>query len=416
MNVPWRLSDRLKGGHFLYDVHFKSQGVKAVLIEGSVSLGFEGVKQAFTELFTDYHEVGAAVSLVHRGVTVVDLWAGSRDKAEAQPWRQDTRSNVFSASKAVVAIAILQLVEKRLLSLEQPVADLWPEFAQNGKQDITVRQVLTHRSGVNAFQGKVPDTAIYDWSMATGLIAQESPWWEPGSEQGYSPILFGWILGELVCRVSGCNSFNDYVAQNIARPLGLGWKFGLSSGELAGIADMAPLKVPKSAAVNNVKSGSLLTNAILGNPQGVTAKAFANPPSLMIGTNGVPWRQAQIPAANGHASAADLAIFYGALADLDDERLLTAEARSWCWEEQTQGQDNVLHCPLSLSLGFMRLLPRNIQSERFFCHPGAGGSLGYADASEGFGFGYATRAMGQSITLDDRADHLLQAVYAAVRD
>lgn len=383
-----------------------------ITVNGCVSPGFERVQQAFESLFAEYGEAGAAVTLIHQGQTVVNLWAGTRDKDAQRPWLESTRSNVFSASKAVVAVAVMQLVERGVLSLDQKIADLWPEFAQSGKQNISIRQVLIHRSGVNAFHPKVPDGDIYDWDRITQWIAEETPWWIPGEKQGYSPLIYGWILGEVVRRASGSNSFNDYVQQYIAGPLGLSWAFGLRDEELSEIADVTGLKSP-----GGQKSGGLLADSIRNDPRGLTAKAFSNPPSLMIGTNQPPWRQAQIPAANGHASAKDLAHFYGALADLSDARLLSAQTRPLCWEEQTRTErDNVLQCPISLAAGFMRMLPRGVQSQRYFCHPGAGGSLGYGDNSENFGFGYVSRAMGLSITMDERAELLLQSVYRCLRE
>ena len=383
----------------------------SIIVSGRVSPGFERVKQAFETLFAQYGEIGAAVSLVRSAETVVNLWAGTRDKAGQQPWLESTRLNLFSVNKAIVAVAVLQLVERGVLTLEQTVADVWPEFAQSGKQDITIRQVLTHRSGVNAFHPKVPDEDIYDWQAITRWVAEETPWWTPGEEQGYSPLIYGWLLGEVVRRASGLPSFNDYVQQYIAAPLGLSWAFGLREDELAAIADVVPLKSP-----GGHKRNGLLMDAMLNDPRGLTNKAFTNPPSMMIGTNQPPWRQAQVPAANGHATAADMARFYGALANLSDERLLSAGVRAWCWQEQTHSEhDRILQCPISLSLGFMRILPDQVNSQQFFCHPGAGGSLGYGDASENFGFGYASRSMGLSITMDERAELLLQAVYQDLR-
>lgn len=378
-------------------------------INGTLSPGFEAVGQAFEELFTDWSEMGGSVSLIHHGETVVDLWAGSRDRGAQAPWQHSTRSNIFSASKAVTAVAILQLIERGQLLLDAPIADVWPEFGGQGKAAITVRQVLCHRSGMNAFHAPVADHIIYDWAAVTEQVAQEEPWWIPDSQQGYSPMLFGWVLGEVVRRVSGSLSFDDYVQRNICQPLGIELKFGLDDSELNTVADVVMMRT----AQKNV-DGSLV-DVIRANPRGVTNRAFSNPPSLQGGTNKAAWRQAQIPAANGQASALDLALFYSSLVDLDDERLLSAASRPWCWQEQSCEHDAVLNQMLSFSLGFMRLLPAGIESEGYFCHPGAGGSLGYADTKEGFGFGYVSRVMGQAVLLDERADHLLQSVYAVLR-
>lgn len=379
------------------------------VIHGEVSAGFEPVAQAFQRLFSDYGEQGAAVCLLHHGETVIDLWAGTRDKAETAAWHQETRSNIFSASKALVAVAVLQLVERGSLRLEQPIAEVWPEFGGQGKSTITIKDVLCHRSGVNAFHPKIEDEAIYDWQSMTAAIANEEPWWPPGTEQGYSPMLYGWLLGEIVCRASGAKSFDHYIQDNIAKPLGLSVQFGLRDEQLGQVADVVPMKRVQASA------GGSLVEVIRSNPRGVTNRAFSNPASLMVGTNKPAWRQAQIPAANGQATASDLAQFYSSLSNFEDERLLTAKHRPWLWQEQSSAIDNVLHRSLSFSLGLMRLLPDQIKSERYFCHPGAGGSLGYGDASEGIGFGFVSRVMGQAILMDERAEYLLESVYACIR-
>lgn len=379
------------------------------VIQGEVSPGFEPVAEAFQQLFSELGELGASTCVIHHGETVIDLWSGTRNKQQTAPWQGDTRSNIFSASKAIVAISVLQLVDRGALRLDQTIASVWPEFDSHGKASITVKEVLCHRSGINAFHPKIEDDAIYDWQRITAAIANEEPWWEPGSEQGYSPMLYGWILGEVVRRVSECASFDDYVQRFISEPLGLTCQFGLSEEQLDQVADVVPMKRIQAS------SGGSLVEVIRENPRGVTNRAFSNPSSLMIGTNKPAWRQAQIPAANGQASARDLAHFYASLADKRDTRLLSAEHRDWLWQEQSSGMDNVLHNPLSFSLGFMRLLPKNVQSENYFCHPGAGGSLGYGDEKEGFGFGFVSRVMGQAILMDERAERLLESVYQCVR-
>ncbi|MBR9908718.1 MAG: beta-lactamase family protein [Gammaproteobacteria bacterium] len=380
-----------------------------VAIQGELSPGFEEVGEAFQELFASFGEVGAAVAVQAHGETVVNLWAGERDRAGDQAWQADTRCNIFSASKGVVALAVLQLVDRGQLALDTAIADVWPEFGCHGKDAIRVRDVLCHRAGLNAFHPRLADDLIYDWQGIVQQVAAESPWWTPGSEQGYSPMIFGWLLGEVVCRISGASSFNDYVQANITGPVASQLVFGVDPEQHSGLAEMGPLRQPQKVV------GSSLMEIMRADPRGVVNRAFANPPTLMMGTNKPAWRSAQIPAANGHASALDLAAIYGSLADLDDERLLSAAARTGCWQEQSSAMDKILHSEISFALGFMRLLPAGIRAQKYFCHPGAGGSLGYADAGEGFGFGYVSRAMGQYILLDERAEHLLSAVYRALR-
>lgn len=381
-----------------------------VSIEGDVSPGYESVAQAFRDLFDRYAEVGAALALSVDGELVINIWAGTRDREETLPWREDTRCNVFSASKALVAISVLQLIDRGLIDFSTRVADVWPEFGCNGKQSITIGQVLAHRSGLNAFHRRVEDDLIYDWDRVVQEVAGESPWWPPGTEQGYSPMIFGWLLGEVVCRVSGADSFGEYVRQRVAAPLDCGIGIGLREEEFDSLAEMGPIR-----RLQKVKGGGLM-EAMRADPRGVVNLAFSNPPTLMAGTNGAHWRGAQIPAANAHASALDLAKIYTSLVDESDQRLLSSAMREPCWQEQSTAQDRILNNPISISRGaFMRLLPEGVESQRYFCHPGAGGSLGYGDASERFGLGFVSRAMGQSVLLDERAEYLLRAVYRLLR-
>jgi len=379
----------------------------AVRVEGHIESGFEAVAQVFADNFQQCGEQGAAFSVVHEGQLLLDIWAGSRDKAAQQPWLEDTRTTIFSAGKAFVAVCVLQLVERGLIQLDRPIAQYWPEFAAADKAQVTVRQVLCHRSGVNAFHEPVDEQAIFDWAAIVERVAGEAPWWEPGSAQGYSPILYGWVLGELVRRVSGAKSFNDYFQTHIAAPLGLDTEFGVADVALAGLADMVPNR-EKLPQLN--RNG--MTEIMRADPRGLANRAFGNPPSLLFGTNSDSWRQAQIPAANAQSSARSLAQFYGSLSNAADERLLSSAMKPSCWTPQSQAQDSVLKNDITFALGFM-CWPNSDQVQRFG-HPGAGGTLGYGDAKHQLGVGYVTRCMGQAILLDHRADRLLEATYAAL--
>jgi CubicO group peptidase (beta-lactamase class C family) len=378
-----------------------------IRVEGYIAPGFEAVAQVFADNFEQCGEQGAAFSVVHEGQLLLDVWAGSRDKACQQPWLEDTRATIFSAGKALVAVCVLQLVERGLLQLDQPVAEYWPEFSVANKAQVTVRQVLCHRSGVNAFHEPVDDQAIFDWPAIIELVAAEAPWWEPGSVQGYSPMLYGWVLGELVRRVSGASSFNDYFQAHVAAPLALDTTFGVADAELGGLADMTPNRV----ALPQLNSNGM-AEIMRADPRGLANRAFGNPPSLLFGTNSAKWRQAQIPAANAQSSARSLAQFYGSLSAVSDERLLSQSMKPTCWTPQTQALDGVLKNDITFALGFMCFPGAN--SEQRFGHPGAGGALGYGDASCQLGVGYVTRAMGQAILLDHRADRLLEATYSAL--
>lgn len=394
-------------------------GDAIVLIQGQWDAKWQPVVDAFTANF-EVGEQGAGVALYHRGELVLHAWAGERNNrltgVSAQPWQADTLVNVFSSGKGLVATCVLQLVAQGKLDLDAPVATYWPEFAQGGKADISVRQILSHRSGLSAFNQRIADDQIFDWTAMTMAAASETSWWTPGEGQGYSPFMYGWILGELVRRVSGYASFNDYFQAQVAQPLGLSCHFGVPDQLLTSIADTGPLKRPVglpnfSAGADSIALGKLMK----ADPRGVTNRAFSNPIALMTATNSQAWRQAQIPAANAHTNAVALAGIYGDLAS-GASKLLPAEILPLCWQEQTFSHDQVLGLPLRFSHGFMLSQPerpdcRYGRGLRAFGHPGAGGCLGFGDADYQLGFGYVTARMGQGLLIDERAVKLIDAAY-----
>lgn len=394
-------------------------------IQGHWTAFWQPLVDAFANNFTQGEE-GAALALVYRGELVVDIWAGQySNKAaglERVDWQGGTLVNVFSAGKGLVALCVLQLVAEGKLHLDEPVASVWPEFAQAGKASVTLRQLLCHRAGLSAFHQHIANEQIFDWAAMTSAAAAETPWWEPDTAQGYSPFLFGWILGELVKRASGYDSFNDYFQARVSQPLGVNCHFGVSEVLLDGVADTGPLKRPLGAAPSSTGADSIMLGKIMkADPRGVTNRAFSNPISLMTAINSRAWRQAQIPAAGAHADARALATIYGSLANggalvNQSQPLLAEVVLPLCWQEQTFEQDRTLGLPLRFSHGFMlsqhdRPDCRYGRGERAFGHPGAGGSLGFADPDVGLGFGYVTHRMGQSVLIDERAVRLIDATY-----
>jgi CubicO group peptidase (beta-lactamase class C family) len=388
-------------------------------IQGVWSAKWQPVVDAFAANFNE-GEQGAGVALYHAGECVVNIWAGERSNRLAnisgQAWDETTIVNIFSAGKGFVALCVLQLIAQGKLDLDTPVADYWPEFAQEDKANITVRDVLSHRSGLSAFHQHIADQQIFDWVAMTDAVASETPWWTPGTGQGYSPFMYGWILGELVRRVSGYPSFNDYFQAQVASPLGVSCFFGVCDSGLSLIADTGPLKKTIATSESNGADSVALGRLMKADPRGVTNRAFCNPITLMTAANTQAWRQAQIPAANAHANAQAIAAIYGALAN---DQLLPAHVLSLCSQEQTFSQDQVLGLPLRFSCGFMlsqanRADCRYGRGTRAFGHPGAGGSVGFADPEYQLGFGYVTSRMGQNILIDERAVKIIDAVYSVL--
>lgn len=396
------------------------------MINGQWDPAWAPVVEAFAENFHSMGEQGAALSIYRFGEPVVNIWSGVRDNREAgitaQPWQEDTCVNIFSVGKGLVALCVLQLVERGLLALDKPVADYWPEFAQEDKVGITVRQVLCHRTGLSAFHNLLEYEDIFDWQKMVDEIAVSKPWWEPGTAQGYSPFIYGWILGELIRRVSGCASFDAYFQREVAEPLGIPCRFGVPPEQQAGLADAGPLKLPKGVVISSSGADSVALGKIMkADPRGVTNRAFGNPVSFMTATNTAAWRQAQIPAANGHASAVALGKIFGALANggrLGDVALLAPTQLQHCAQELSAEEDRVLGLRLRFGHGFM--LPQDRPDCRFgrganaFGHPGAGGALGFADPEYQLGFGYVTSRMGQSLLIDSRVVRLIDAAYQDV--
>lgn len=381
---------------------------KQTNIEGYCLPGFEAVADTFSDNFSRCGELGAAVSLVRDGETLVSLWSGTRDKEQQLPWQESTVVNIFSAGKPMVAVSALQLVARGVIELDRPIVDYWPEFASADKSAVTLRQVLSHRSGVNAFRQRISNNDIFDWNKMVAHIEAEAPWWLPGSAQGYSPMIYGWLIGELVRRCAGTESFDDYFQQFVAEPLSLQCSIGCSDLFLNDVADVVllPQSLPSSG-------NSDLVALMRSDPRGVANKSFSNPSSMMFGTNSPQWRKAHIPAANIHASASAVAGFYGDLAVREEggSKLLPEPQRSLCWMEHSRGDDRVLAAPLRFSQGFMLT---DDPSSRRCGHPGSGGCYGFADVDQGIGFGYVTRAMGQSVLVDYRAEQLIQTVYACL--
>jgi CubicO group peptidase (beta-lactamase class C family) len=386
-------------------------------LHGRCDPRFEGVRQVFAENFRTRREVGAAVAVVVDGAPVVDLFGGFADQARTRPWERDTIANVYSTTKGVAAICAHRLVDEGKLDLDAPVRRYWPEFAAQGKGEIPVRWLLSHRAGLPAVRKLLPADALYDDDAMAAALAAEAPWWEPGTTHGYHALTYGWLVGEVVRRASGV-SLGRFFQQRFAEPLGLDFHIGLPAREHGRVAEMSPLGPP---APEDLAQGGdeavALAQLMMGDPEGMVARAFLNPPLPAPGTDLSAWRSAEIPAANGHGSARALAQLYGALAR-DDGRVLGRESLARCHTEESFGPDAVLRVTTRFSTGFM--LPQDRpetsfgSSPRAFGHPGAGGSVGFADPDARVGFGYVMNRMGPRILLDPRTVALIGAVYDAL--
>jgi CubicO group peptidase (beta-lactamase class C family) len=384
-----------------------------VPIDGTCDSRFARVREAFAQNLEQRNEYGAAVAVTVGGRAVVDLWGGYADKARTRRWTRDTLANVFSTTKGLTAICAHRLAGQGKLELDAPVARYWPEFAQNGKEHITVRQLLNHSAGLPAIRQRLKAESYYDWNYMVGLLAAEQPFWTPGAKHGYHAITFGWLVGEVIRRIAG-KSIGAYFRDELARPLGLDCHIGLNAADDARCAEIRQAPPPAPGEFN-------LFEYATKNRDSLTAKVFLNPSNGLSSevVNSRAWRGAEIPAANGHTTARALARLYGALAcggAVDGMRAMAPEAIANCYHEEFYGTDEVLKITTRFSNGFMLTQP-NAQwgpNPHVFGHPGAGGSLGFADPEAQVGFGYTMNKMGSGIIVDPRARALFDAVYASL--
>jgi CubicO group peptidase (beta-lactamase class C family) len=368
-------------------------------VDGFVEPGWEGVAEAFARNFAEHGDIGAAASVFLHDRPVVDLWGGMADAAAGRPWEEDTVVLVFSSTKGATAICANQLVERGRLDVDTAVASYWPEFAAAGKEAIPARWVLSHQAGLPAVTAPLTLQEVLAWDPVVAAIAAQAPMWEPGTATGYHARTFGWMVGEIVRRVAGI-SLGTYFAREVAEPLGLDFWIGLPADIEPRVARLYPPIPPEDPKVAEAMAAFLGPDTLLGQ--------VLSGPSGLFGYNDM-WNDralhaCEMPSSNGIASARSLARMYAAtIASVDGVRLLSDDALALACEPQAERTDRVLGRPTRFGLGFM-LAPvlAPFAGPASFGHPGAGGSLGFADPSAGLAFGYVMNQMQLGVTGDAR--------------
>lgn len=322
----------------------------------------------------------------------------------------------------MVALCAHILVERGILDLDAPVARYWPEFAQADKGQIPVRWLLSHRAGLPAIRRDMPAESLYDWHAFTAALAETAPWWTPGAQHGYHARTFDHLVGEVIRRISG-KSVGQFLRAEVTGPLGADCFIGLPEAEDARAAEILP-DLPA------LPGDTTLWDVIRRGPSSMAARAFSNPPGGPEMRNTRVWRAAEIPASNGHTTARALARIYGTLAvggTLDAVHLLRPGTIDGAILEQSSGLDAVLPFPTRFGLGFMLTMPRQPggsdsrlppfgPNPRAFGHPGAGGSIGFADLDGRLGFGYVMNQFqtGTAQNPDRRWTALVEAAYSSL--
>lgn len=388
-----------------------------VEVQGECDEQFAAVREAFAANFEHHGDVGAAFALYHRGRKVVDLWGGVADPDSGRPWAQDTLQLVFSTTKGATAICAHLLAERGELDLDAPVATYWPEFAAAGKGDIPVRWLLSHRSGLPVVDGSPAPQELLDWDPIVKRLAEQTPIWPPGTTHGYHALTYGWLVGEVVRRISG-RSLGRFFADEVAGPLGLDFWIGLPPSEEPRVSRLIalPWSTLLEMEVDTIDLSHLpefaqrIARSYL-DPTSITNRALhiTSPP---LDWNAPEVHAAEIPAASGIATARSVARMYAAcVGEVDGIRVLSPETVATATTEQSVGRDSVLLVPTRFGLGFFLPSPfATMGGPRSFGHSGAGGSLGFADPDTEIGFGYVMNKMQQNLGGDPRTLTLIEAI------
>lgn len=380
-------------------------------VHGTVAEGYEAVREAFERNFTVRGERGAAVAVYRDGHRVVDLWGGTRDVDGTAPWEPGTAQVVRSATKGVSAAVVLLLHQRGELDLDAPVGEWWPEYRAAGKGHTLVRHLLAHRAGVPVLDRPLTPAQAADPDLGAAAVAAQSPVWEPGTDHGYHAHTYGWLTGELVRRVTGV-SLGTRVADTVAGPAGAALWVGLPAAEAARVGRSGPVEAPAEPAGAPRMRPKRSVSAAYEDTDSLTRRAFgAITPAP--DENDPAYRAAELPAANGIATADGLARFYASLTGEVDggTRLFTPETVELARGEQSSGADRVLVVHTRFGLGYMLHGSASpLLSPSSFGHPGRGGSLGFADPESGIAFGYVTNGFRKTVTADPRAQALVRAL------
>jgi CubicO group peptidase (beta-lactamase class C family) len=350
------------------------------------------------------NDVGASFAVTIGGEMVVDIWGGHRDETASAPWQEDTLVNVYSTTKTMSFLCALVLADRGQLDFDRNVVDYWPEFAQNGKERVKVWHLMNHAAGLSGMDDLMSAEDMYDWDKMVALLAAQAPWWEPGSASGYHAITQGYLIGEVVRRITG-KTLGTYFQEEIAGPLGADFFIGVPPSELHRISRLIPFG--QGAAPDG------------GDPESIAARTFRSPfaGAEHSWTDG--WRRAEIPAANGHGNARSVAKLQAPLACKGSAfgvDLMSAETATSVMTPRISGTDLVLGVPLSFGLGFglvSELVPLSPNKNACFWG-GWGGSNILVDQDAQMSVAFVMNKMHDGVMGDPRSLALLQAIYKAL--
>ena len=372
-------------------------------VHGFVQPRFEGVKQAMAASLASGADLGASFAATLNGEPIIDIWGGWADPEQTRPWEEDTIVNVYSTTKTMTALTALWLADQGLLDFAKPVAHYWPEFAANGKADVTVAMLMSHCAGLSGFAEPMRPEDIYDWELCVTRLAAQAPFWAPGTAPGYHALTQGYLVGEVVRRITG-KSLGTTFREVFAEPLGADFHIGLPASEDDRVAQLVP--PPKGAAIGDVS------------PSELTRNMATNPAIDPAATRTRAWRGAEIPAGGGTGNARSVAAVQTIMANggiAGGKRFLSEAGVARALEEQIAGLDLVLNMPVRYGMGYglqgaLRMFP----NERTIFWGGYGGSLVVCDMDARLCMAFAMNRMAGTTTGDMRAGMLMASVYAGL--
>jgi CubicO group peptidase (beta-lactamase class C family) len=385
-------------------------------IDGWTEPGFENVRRAFERNFEEGREVGAAFAAYHRGRQVVDLWGGIANERTGQPWERDTMVVVFSTTKGATAVCAHMLAQAGELDVDAPVTTYWPEFGASGKDGIPVDYLLSHRAGLAWVDEPLTLEQALAWEPMIHALEHQAPTWEPGTAHGYHAVTYGYLVGEVIRRVTG-RTVGTYFREEVAGPLGLDFWIGLPEEHEPRVAHLVGGLSGQGAELDDDGRGTL---AELMGPDSMLGKALTAGGAFgddgIFNTRAV--HAAEVPAAAGITDARSIARMYAAcVADVDGTRLLTADQVALATKQRTSGPNLVL-LGLDLQFGLGFIVPSSLVKlggPSAFGHFGMGGSVGWADPDAQLTFGYVMNRMDLGLAGDQRSYRLVGACYDALK-
>jgi CubicO group peptidase (beta-lactamase class C family) len=372
-------------------------------IQGTWESRFEGVASTLAASLDAGTDVGASVAVFLEGRPVVDIWGGFVDEARSAPWQADTLTNVWSTTKTMTFLCALMLADRGELDFYAPVSGYWPEFAAGGKERVQVRHLMSHTAGLAGWTEPLESEGLADWDRCTSMLAAQEPWWEPGTASGYHAVTQGFLIGEVVRRITG-TTIGRWFAEEVAGPLGADFFIGLPESEDPRVS----LVIPPPP----VDFGAL-------DPSNTAVRALSNPPLDGALPHNAWWRRAEIPAANGHGNARSVALIQSIVAgqgEAGGTRLLSAKGCAAIFDEQSNGTDLVLGMPYRFGMGY------GLSSEMMPIGPracfwgGYGGSLIVMDQDTQLTVCYVMNRMESGLQGDLRGANIVLAAVMGLAD